>query len=84
MRDHDVGLERLLEVLGRFDRSGGANLEEVAWELEVEQRRVEGAWQRAQAEGLIRNGPRNRGDDGEERWRPTPGGWALLDENHRA
>jgi hypothetical protein len=71
----DISLERVLEVVGNFDRFGGASLGLVAWDLWVEDEVVSDVWQRAQSEGLIAPA----GLDLEEQlWRLTPGGWAAA------
>jgi hypothetical protein len=70
-----ISLERVLEVVGNFDRFGGASLGLVAWDLWVEDEVVTEMWERAQFEGLIAPA----GLDLEEQlWRLTPGGWAAA------
>lgn len=62
----------MLQVLGEFDESGGANVGLVAWELCVDERRVAGAWAQARATGLI--APAGY-DLHEQLWPLTPAGW---------
>jgi hypothetical protein len=78
-----VTVGQLIEAVGRLDQHGeGTTLREVAWELVVDERRVEDAWARARFEGLIRC-DRRRGSD-EKRCRLTPGGWAALADARQA
>jgi hypothetical protein len=71
----EIWLERVLKVVGNFDRFGGASLGLVAWDLWVEDDVVSAVWERAQSEGLIAPA----GLDLEEQlWRLTPGGWAAA------
>jgi len=72
-----IPIGRVLGVVGDRDRSGGANLRLVAWELSVEERRVADGWEQAVNEGLIRIAGRDPDRD-EELWRLTPGGWSAL------
>jgi hypothetical protein len=72
-----IAVKRVLGVIGELDRSGGASIRQVAWELSVEESRVAHAWQHAVSEGLIRIAGRDPAD-GHELWRLTPGGWAAL------
>ena len=74
----DISLQQVLEVVGDFDESGGANVGLAAWELSVEEQRVARAWEQAVAEGLLRSAGRDR-LDGERLWRLTAGGWAARD-----
>jgi hypothetical protein len=78
-----VTVEQLIDAVGRLDQHGeGTTLREVAWELVVDERRVEDAWARARFEGLI-HCDRRTGSK-EKRWRLTPGGWAALAEARQA
>ena len=74
----DIPLQQVLEVVGDFDESGGANVSLAAWELSVEEQRVARAWEQAVAEGLLRRAGRDR-LDGERLWRLTAAGWAARD-----
>ena len=65
----EIPLQRVLEVVGNFDESGGASLSLIAWELFVEEQLVVRAWKQAVAEGLFRPAGRDGGDD-ERLWRP--------------
>ena len=77
-----ISVQRVLEVVGDFDQTGGASLGLVAWELSVHEERVIDAWERAQADDLIKpagNDPLH----GEQMWRLTVGGWAARrDRRH--
>ena len=74
----DISLQQVLEVVGDFDESGGANVGLAAWELSVEEQRVARAWEQAVAAGLLRRAGRDS-LDGERLWRLTAGGWAARD-----
>jgi hypothetical protein len=77
-----ISVQRVLEVVGDFDQTGGASLGLVAWELSVDQERVIDAWKQAQADKLIKPA----GNDpvhGEQMWRLTVGGWAARRGRHR-
>jgi len=74
----DISVQQVLEVVGDFDESGGANVSLIAWELFVEEQRVSRAWGQAVAEGLLRRAGRDP-LDGERLWRLTAGGWAGRD-----
>ena len=74
----DISLQQVLEVVGDFDESGGANVGLVAWELCVEEQRVARVWEQAVAQGLLRRAGRDR-LDGERLWRLTARGWAERD-----
>ncbi len=76
-----ISVQKVLEVVGDFDQTGGASLGLVAWELSVDEERVIDAFEQAQADGLIKPG----GNDplhGEQMWRLTVGGWAALRDRH--
>jgi hypothetical protein len=76
-----ISVQRVLEVVGDFDQTGGASLGLVAWELAVDEQRVIDAWEQAQADDLIKpagNDPLN----GEQMWRLTVGGWAARRAGH--
>jgi hypothetical protein len=49
----DISIRQLLETVGDFDRSGGASLGLVSWELSVEEQRVANAWNAVRTRGLI-------------------------------
>jgi hypothetical protein len=77
-----ISVQQVLEVVGDFDQTAGASLGLVAWELSVDEERVIDAFERAQADGLIKPA----GKDplhGEQMWRLTVGGWAALRDPHR-
>jgi hypothetical protein len=72
-----ISVQKVLEVVGDFDQTGGASLGLVAWELSIDEERVIDAWEQAQANGLIKpagNDPLHC----EQIWRLTVGGWAAL------
>jgi len=69
-----IPLQAVLEVVGEFDRSGGASVGLVAWELCIDERLVLHAWERASTAGLI--APAGK-DQHEQLWRLTPAGWAA-------
>ena len=74
-------VQRVLEVVGDFDQTGGASLGLVAWELAVDEERVIDAWEQAQADDLITPA----GSDplhGERMWRLTVSGWAARRAGH--
>jgi hypothetical protein len=76
-----ISVQKVLEVVGDFDQTGGASLGLVAWELSVDEERVIDAFEQAQADGLIKpagNDPLH----GEQMWRLTVGGWAALRDRH--
>jgi uncharacterized heparinase superfamily protein len=76
-----ISVQRVLEVVGDFDQTGGASLGLVAWELAVDEQRVIDAWEQAQADDLIKpagNDPLH----GEQMWRLTVGGWAARRAGH--
>ena len=76
-----ISVQRVLEVVGDFDQTGGASLGLVAWELAVDEQRVIDAWEQAQADDLIKPA----GSDplhGEPMWRLTVGGWAARRAGH--
>jgi hypothetical protein len=66
----------VLDVLGDFDELGGASLGLLAWELGVAEQRVAGAWEQAQAEGLIEPAGWELTYD-EQLWRLTSLGWTA-------
>jgi hypothetical protein len=72
----DIAVHQVLEVVADFDESGGASAGLVAWELFVDEQRVAGAWERAQADGLLRPAAHDGVSD-EQLWRLTAGGWAA-------
>jgi len=72
----EIAVQQVLEVVADFDESGGASAGLVAWELFVEERRVADAWERAQADGLLRPAAHDGVQD-EQLWRLTAGGWAA-------
>jgi hypothetical protein len=55
-----ISVRHVLEVVGDFDEFGGASLGLVAWELAVDEERVLEAWERAQADGLIKPAGKDR------------------------
>ncbi len=68
--------------VGDFDESGGSSLGLVAWELAVDEERLLDAWERTQADGLIKPA----GKDplhGEQMWQLTFVSWAALREGQR-
>jgi hypothetical protein len=71
-----ISLARLLDALARLDEQGGASIEQVAWELDVEPERIGDAWRNALRDGLAQV----TGDEAaaQTRARLTPGGWAAL------
>lgn len=69
-----ISLQAVLDVVGEFDKSGGASVGLVAWELCVDEPLVTGAWEQAQAAGLIAHAGY---DQHEQLWRLTPAGQAL-------
>jgi len=73
----NISIRELLETIGDFDRSGGASLGLVAWELSVEEQRVASAWNAARASGLIKPASVDRAS-GEQLWRLTADGWSAL------
>jgi hypothetical protein len=77
-----ISVRCMLEVVGDFDESGGASLGLVAWELAVDEERVLEAWERAQADGLIKPADKDPLHD-EQMWQLTVGGWAALRDGQR-
>ena len=75
----EIAVQQVLEVVADFDESGGASPGLVAWELFVDEHRVAGAWEQAQAGGLLRPAAHDRVQD-ERLWRLTADGWARLTE----
>lgn len=71
-------MQRVLEVVGNFEKSGGASLGLVAWELSVGEAQVADAWEQAQAEELLQPAARDKIHD-EQLWRLTAAGWAARD-----
>jgi hypothetical protein len=49
----EISVDRLLAVMRDFDEFGGGSLELVAWELGEPASRVEPAWSKLIADGLI-------------------------------
>jgi hypothetical protein len=49
----EISVERLLSVMRDFDEFGGASLELVAWELSEPPSRIDPAWSKLIAQGLI-------------------------------
>jgi DNA-binding PadR family transcriptional regulator len=67
-RTEAVSLQSVLDVLADFDQFGGASLELVAWELDVDESAVSAAWSQAIDDGLLEQS----GTDhvlGEKMWR---------------
>ncbi|MDQ6775674.1 MAG: hypothetical protein M3071_05500 [Actinomycetota bacterium] len=49
----EISLERLMAVMRDFDEFGGASLELVAWELGEPASRINAAWSKAVADGVL-------------------------------
>jgi len=81
MRDRTT-LTQLLAALAQRDEGGDGNLEQVAWELDVEPGRIGEAWQEALRAGLIQAVAANEPAEG--RVRLTAGGWVALSEASNA
>lgn len=69
-----ISLQAVLTVIGEFDKSGGASVGLVAWELCVDEPLVAGAWEQARTAGLI--APAGY-DQHEQLWRLTAAGRAV-------
>jgi hypothetical protein len=76
--DGDVPIETVLQVLADFEQSGGASVQLIAWELDVDQSQVIAAWTRSIGDGLIERCGRDVVDGSEEEM------WSLTDAGHRA
>jgi len=72
-----ISIRQLLETIGDFDRSGGASLGLIAWELSVEEQRVANTLNVARARGLINPASVDR-VSAEQLWRLTADGWSAL------
>jgi hypothetical protein len=76
--DSDVPIETVLRVLTEFEQSGGASVQLIAWELDVDQSRVIAAWTKAIDDGLIERCGSDTVDGREEEM------WILTEAGHRA
>ena len=70
-----VSIQNVLDVFADFDQFGGASIELVAWELDVDQSSIIGAWTQAINDGLLeRSGSDSTGGHNEELWSLTDRG----------
>jgi hypothetical protein len=77
--DEPVPLESVLDALAEFDQFGGASIQLVAWELDIDETTAALAWSVATADGLIeRSGMADRRER-MEMWRLTERGWQTRD-----
>ncbi len=65
-------------MLAEFEESGGASLQLVAWELDVDQGSVIAAWSQAVHDGLLERCGTDLVDGREEEM------WRLTESGHRA
>ncbi|MDQ6775503.1 MAG: GGDEF domain-containing protein [Actinomycetota bacterium] len=63
-----ASVEDVLDVAAQFDELGGASVELMAWELDVELARVVSAWSRALKQGYLEPAGTDKAS-GEEMWR---------------
>ena len=49
----EISVDQLMVVMRDFDEFGGASIELVAWELGAPPSRLDAAWSRAVAEGML-------------------------------
>jgi DNA-binding PadR family transcriptional regulator len=74
-RSQAVSIQSVLDVFADFDQFGGASIELVAWELDVDQGRISGAWTHAINDGLLeRSGSDSTAGRNEELWSLTDRG----------
>ena len=71
-------LRRVLETVADFDRSGGAHLELVAWELCLRTDDIAEAWASAMEQGLVVLAGYDK-PSGDRMWRLSPLGFSELD-----
>ncbi len=70
-----VSMQNVLDVFADFDQFGGASIELVAWELDVDQRSISGTWTEAINHGLLkRSGSDSTAGHKEELWSLTDRG----------
>jgi hypothetical protein len=72
-----ISVQQLLQVLAAFDEHGGASPGLVAWELFVDERDVQPAWEHAIAEDWLKPAGRDPAGD-EPLYRLTLDGWAAA------
>lgn len=75
-----ISVQQLLEVLAAFDEDGGASPGLVAWELFVDERDVQPAWEHAIAEDWLKPAGRDPASD-EKLYRLTLDGWVHTHES---
>jgi len=74
-RSQAASIQNVLDVLADFDQFGGASIQLVAWELDVDQSRIIEAWTQAINDGLLeRSGSDTTDGHDEELWRLTDRG----------
>jgi hypothetical protein len=74
-----LSLESVLDVLADFDGFGGASIQLVAWELDVDETVVEQIWTAAVSDGLIERSGVRESDARHEMWRITERGRQTQD-----
>jgi hypothetical protein len=68
-------MQNVLDVFADFEQFGGASIELVAWELDVDHSRIIGAWTQAINDGLLeRSGSDSTSGHNEELWSLTDRG----------